>query len=181
MVFPFKAILHESIGQFGSMKILGRKARGSTPGIKQWACSGHPSRWWSGICPVSITCEAEGRATLLSCDVPATSHTTDLKSGVQKECGESGQNGDYIPGSSSSMIPDWLPCLLALGCWRHLHCQHRAGGEPFFPHTLASAQNKSQKHGIRGTSRLCVANRKRIKNRIGFDIFLSLSSLSLAS
>lgn len=64
---------------------------------------------------MSTTREADRTATLLFCDLPAASHTTDLKSGAQKECGESGQNGDYIPGSSSRMVPDWLPCLLALG------------------------------------------------------------------
>lgn len=54
----------------------------------------------SGICPVSTTCEVDRTATLLSCHVPATSHTTDLKSGVQRECGESRQDGHYFPGSS---------------------------------------------------------------------------------
>lgn len=69
----------------------------------------------SGICPVSATCEVDETATLLSCDVPATSHTTDLKSGVQNEYGESRQNGHYFPGSSEQR-GTWLAAVSS-GSW----------------------------------------------------------------
>lgn len=63
----------------------------------------------------------------------------------------------------SNEVPDWLLFLLAPGCWRRLRCRHRAGGEPFFPHRLASAQNKSQKCKLRGKSQSCMAYGKGIE------------------